>query len=146
MLSPWWTRLMACVTVSGPPVLKRSPRMVKTRLSKHIADLQNFKLGTAGQVVRLIHAVRHNHFIESTRVDPVDSVSAQDSMCDERIHLGSALFLQQLRGSCDGVRCVRQIVNKDRCSFCNVANQHHGGILSVANLSRSAFLCRTISR
>lgn len=83
--------------------------------------------------------VGHNDLVEGAGVDAINGVSAENAMRDERVDLGSTLFLQELRGTCDCVRSICQIVDKDRCSVRNVSNQHHGGVLPIADLCGAAF-------
>jgi hypothetical protein len=111
-----------------------------THLSKHIANFKNFQLRASRLVLRLWHSVRHDDLVKRTGVDAIDGISAQNAVSDQRIHLCGALLLQQLRGTCNCVRGIRQIVDQDGCAIRNVSNQHHGRILPVIDLSWSALL------
>jgi hypothetical protein len=109
-------------------------------LSKDVADFEDLQLGTPLLVLRLVDRVGYDDLVKRTGVDAINGITAQDAVRDERIHLGSALLLQQLGGTCDGVGGVGQIVDEDGGAVCDVTDQHHGRILPVVDLSGAALL------
>jgi hypothetical protein len=109
-------------------------------LSKDVADLEDLQLGTPLLVLRLVDRVGYDDLVKRAGVDAINGIAAQDAVRDERVHLGSALLLQQLGGTCDGVGGVGQIVDENGGAVCNVTDQHHGRILPVADLGRAALL------
>lgn len=111
-----------------------------TYLSKHIADLKDLQLGAPALVILLGHRVGHNDLVQCTSVDALDSISTQDTVCNERNHLRSTLLLQELCRAGNGIGRIRQVIDKDSCALSNVSNQHHGRILSVVDLCGAALL------
>jgi hypothetical protein len=150
MLSPWWTRRIAYDMSVAEMRLScgaQSPRLLSAgiggfpaHLCKHIADLENLQLGAPRLVLGLVDGVGHNDLVQGTRVDAVDGVATKDAMRDQRIHLRGALLLDQLGRACDSVGCVRQVVDENGGAICDVANQHHGRVLAVADLCGAALL------
>jgi len=110
------------------------------RLCKHVAHFKHFQLGTTRLVLSLIDRVRDYDLVQCAGVDAIDSIAAQDAVGNERIHLGRALLLQQLRGPSNGIRGICQVVDEDGGALCNVSDQHHGRVLSVVNLRGSTLL------
>lgn len=109
-------------------------------LSKDFAHVQNFQFRTPLLVILLGHGVCHNDLIQCARIDALYGVTAQDSVSDESYYISGALFLQQLGRSSDGVRSIRQIVDKEALSVPDLSNQHHSRILSVIYLGRATLL------
>jgi hypothetical protein len=93
-------------------------------------------------VIRLIHAVGHYHLVQGARIDPVNSVSTENAMCDQGVDFGSALLLQQLRSARDGIGGVRQIIDQDSSAILDVTDQHHSCVLAVGDLSRAPLLLK----
>jgi hypothetical protein len=81
-------------------------------LSEDPADLQNFQLGTQAAMFILRDAVGHHDLIQGGRIDTGDGITAEDTMSEQGVDVGGALLFQQLCGSCDGIRCVRQVIYK----------------------------------
>jgi hypothetical protein len=108
--------------------------------SEHIAYLQNLEFRASCLVLGLRDGVGHNDLVQGAGVDAINGVAAQDAMRDERHYLGRTLFLQQLRSAGNGVGRVGKIVNKDRGATRHVSHQHHGRVLPVVDLGRTAFL------
>lgn len=136
MLSPWWTRLIAWMLL----VADDAHAGKTARLCKDVADFKDLQLRATRLVLCLVDSVGHNHLVQRTGVDAINSISAENAVSDQRKHLRSTLLLQQLGCACDRVRCVRQIVDQDSGTVCNVSNKHHGRILPVADLCGSALL------
>jgi len=109
-------------------------------LSKHVADLEDLQLGAPALVILLGHRVGHNDLVQCTSVDALDSISTQDTVCNERNHLRSALLFQEFCRAGNGVGCIRQVVDQDSCALPNVSHQHHGRVLSVVDLGGAALL------
>jgi hypothetical protein len=109
-------------------------------LSEHVADLEDLQLGASRLVFGLIYRVRHNHLVKGASVDTIDSVSAQDAVGDERIHLRGAFLFQQLCRTRDGIGSIRQIVDEDCRTVRDVSDEHHGRILAIVDLGGAALL------
>lgn len=88
----------------------------------------------------LVDGVCHNDFVQCAGVDTINRISAEDTVGDQRIHLRSALLLQELRSASDGVRSVRQVVDQNGRAVCDVSYKHHSRILPVVDLRGSTLL------
>lgn len=109
-------------------------------LCKHVANLEYLQLRTPRFVFVLINSVGDYNFVKRTGVDAVDSVSTENAVGDQCIHLRSTLFLHQFGRASDGIRCVCQIVDEDGSAVCHIAHKHHSRVLPVADLCRSTLL------
>jgi hypothetical protein len=109
-------------------------------LGEDVADLEDLELRAARFVLCLVHRVGHDHLVEGAGINAIDGISAQDPVGDERIHLGSALLLQQLRRTRDRVRCVCQVIDEDGRAVRDVSDEHHSRILAVVDLGGTALL------
>lgn len=114
-------------------------------LAEDVGDIQDFQLGAFTSVVVLWHRVCHNHLVHGGGVDARDRIAAENAVSDQGIDSGGALFLQQLRRSCQRVCRIGQIIHQDADTTTHVAHQHHGSVLSVRDLGRAALLCRRVS-
>lgn len=111
-----------------------------TYLGKHVANLEDLQLGASRLVLGLVDRVGHYNLVQCTGVDAIDGISTENTVGDERIHLGRSFLLDELGCTGDGVRRVCQIVDQDGSTVCHVTNEHHGGILPVADLRGPALL------
>ena len=141
MLSPWCTRRMAWMYVSFGASKYRT---YKTHLAENVADLQDLELGATAQVINLVHTVGHNNPVKGARVDALNSVTAQNAVRDQCVNLGCALLFQQLGGTGDRVRSIREVVNQNGYPIANITNQHHGSVLAVCDLSGAALLQKAL--
>jgi hypothetical protein len=109
-------------------------------LSEDVAHLKDLELRASRFVLGLIDSVCDDHFVERAGVDALDRVSAQDAVRDEGIHLRCALFLQKLCRTGNGIGGIREVVDQNRDAIFHVSDQHHGRVLPVVDLCRSALL------
>lgn len=109
-------------------------------LGEDLTNVQNFQLGTQSEVLILRNTIRYNDLIQWGSINPIDGISAEDTVGEECVDLGRALLLQKLRSSGDCVGSVRQIIDENCYPIRNISYEHHGGILSVCDSSGSAFL------
>jgi hypothetical protein len=109
-------------------------------LSENVAHFKDLQLRASRLVLSLVDSVRDDYFVERAGVDALDRVSAQDAVRDERIHLGCALFLQQLRRAGNRIGGICKIIDQNRGPIFHVSNQHHGRVLPVVDLCGSALL------
>ena len=91
-------------------------------------------------MLSLVDGVCDHDLVQRTRVDAVNSISAENAVSNQRIDLRGALLLHQLGRTSDCVRCVCQVVDQDSSAVCNVTDEHHSRILSVADLCGAALL------
>jgi hypothetical protein len=108
--------------------------------SEHIAYFQNLEFRASCLVFGLRDGIGHHDLVQGAGVDAIDGVAAQDAVRDERKYLSCAFLLQQLRSAGDSIRCIGKIVDKDRGAVRDVSHQHHGRVLPIVDLGRTAFL------
>jgi len=89
-------------------------------------------------VLLLRYRVGYNDLVKRTSIDAVNSIAAQNAMGNEGNDPGCALLLQKLCGAGNGIRGIRQVIHQDGCAVPDISNQHHRGVLSVADLCRAA--------
>lgn len=87
--------------------------LAATHLGKNVTDFEHLQLGTSFAMFRLIDGVCDNDLVQSTGVDPVDGIAAQDAMGDEGIDFACAFLLEEFGGASDGVASVCKIINED---------------------------------
>lgn len=80
------------------------------RLGEHRPNLEDFQLLAPGEMLLLWDTIRNNHFVQSTRVDPVHGIAGEDTVCDDCIDTRGAVLLEQLGRTGNGVGCICQIV------------------------------------
>lgn len=86
------------------------------------------------------NAIRYNNLVQWRSIDPIDGISAENTVGEKCVDFGRALFLQKLRGSGDCVGSIGQVIDENGYPVCNISYEHHGGILPVCDSGRSAFL------
>lgn len=111
-----------------------------TDLGEDITHFQHLELGAPLAMLSLIDSIRHNNLIQRTRIDPVNRVSAQDTVGNKRIHLRRALLLQELGGTSNSIGRIGKIVNEDGGPAADVADKHHGSVLPVRDLRGATLL------
>lgn len=109
-------------------------------LGEDLTNVQNFQLGAQSEVLVLGNTIRYNDLIQWGSIDPIDGISAEDTMGEECVDFGGTLLLQKLRSSGDCVGSVGQIINENGYAARNISYEHHGGILSVCDSGGAAFL------
>ena len=130
---------MACNWNVRIPIPKAILRKI-SHLCENVTNFQDLQLGTPAQVFRLVDAVSDNDLVESTGVDAVNGITAQNPMCNQRNNLGCTFPFHKFGSACDRVRRVCEVINENGCSIPYVAYQHHRGILTVCNPCRATFL------
>lgn len=100
-------------------------------LSEDVRDIQNLELGASLSVLVLWNRVGDNDLVNGRCIDTLDGVAAEDTVGKESVDDSSAFVLEQLGRSGDGVRSVSQIVHENAGTIGHVANQHHGGVLTI---------------
>lgn len=137
MLSPWCTLRIACGFVSCLPPLSK---FEIAYLSKDVAHFKHFQLGATCLVFGLVHGICHDNLVQRTRIDTIDRVAAQYAVGDQRVHCCGTFLFEKLRSSRNGIRGICQVVDEDGGTLLDFSDKHHGGILTVADLCRAAFL------
>jgi hypothetical protein len=111
-------------------------------LGKDQSDLQDFQLGTLATVLFLWDAVGDDDLVKRRGVDTGNGITAEHTMGDQGVDLGSTLLLQQLGSAGNGVGGVSQVIHEDAGLALDISHKHHGGILTIRDAGWASFLGR----
>lgn len=100
-------------------------------LGEDVANLQDLQLGALLEVLILGHGVGCDDLVNRTGVDTLHSISREHTVGDECVDLLSALLLEELGSTSDGVGGISQVVYENSSAAADFANEQHAGILTV---------------
>jgi hypothetical protein len=107
---------------------------------EHVANLQDLELGARCQVLLLRDGIGGDDLVDGAGIDALDGIAREHTVRDERIHGLGTFLLQELSGACDGVRGISQVIDEDGGTTAHFTDEQHGGVLTIRNLRRAAFL------
>jgi len=109
-------------------------------LRKDGGDVQVLKLGAESHVIPLRNRVGDDHLVDGRSVNTRDGVTAKNTMGQEGVDVSSALLLEQLGSSGNGVAGVDEIVDEDADLVLDIAHQHHASVALLGVLGRASLL------
>lgn len=113
-----------------------------TYLGKYMSNLEHFEFRAACTVIRLVYTVRNDYVVQRTCVDTINGIATEHTVGDKCNDPRRAFLFQKLGCTRDGVGCVGKVIDEDGGAACDIANQHHRGILPVSDLGRATLLQR----
>lgn len=84
--------------------------------------------------------VSDDDFVDGAGVDAGDGVTAENSVGEESVDVGSALSLYKLGSAGNGVGCISEVIDDNGDTASNISHKHHGGVLAVSDASWTTFL------
>ena len=111
------------------------------RLGENGGDVQDVELGSKLLLVLVLgYRVGNDQLVNRRSLDAVDSVTAEDTVSQQRVDGGGTLLLKELGGSGDGVAGIGNVVEKNADAIGNVTDEHHASVLAIGDLGRATLL------
>lgn len=103
-------------------------------------NFENLELGAQPTMLVLRDRVGDHNLVNGRSIDASNGISTEDTMGEQSVYSSSALTLEKLGGSGNGVARVDDVINQDAHTIGNVTNKHHAGISVFGELDRASFL------
>lgn len=98
-------------------------------LGQCTGNVNGIQLGADLLLVLVRDSVCNNNLSQNTVVNDLDSLAAENTMCDNGIDLDGTVLSKGLGGQSEGTASISHIIDQDGDLSLDISNQHHPGNL-----------------